>query len=146
MRYESFFLKNDSILLTDILEPNIKNLSIFIKISNFGNKISKITSFFFLFQFVFSFFDKLSCLRKALDEELGPCEAPKKIKAGLFASQKWLHAYGSSYHDSSWPSLINLVAATRLSTSRFHIDLTMMMMNSLQNEVSYQIIHGLGSY
>jgi hypothetical protein len=28
--------------------------------------------------------------------------------------------YGSSYHDSSWPSLMNSVAATHLSTSRFH--------------------------
>ncbi len=49
-------------LLTDILEPNIKNLSIFIKISNFGNKISKnhfIFILYFHFQFFFSFFDKL---------------------------------------------------------------------------------------
>jgi hypothetical protein len=61
-------------------------------------------------------------MRKALDEEEGlhpnwahVSEAPKtKIRAGLFASQKWLQGrlgYGSSYHDSSWPSFINSVAA-----------------------------------
>jgi hypothetical protein len=91
-------------------------------------------------------------MRKALDEEgLHPNWAhvrrlQKKLEYVFLPVKNGCKlVYGSSYHDSSWPSLINLVAATRLSTSRFHIDLTMMMMSSLQNEVSYQIIHGLSS-
>jgi hypothetical protein len=55
MRYESFFFLNDSILLTDILEPNIKNTEIVINFSNFGNKISKKSLHFFSFS-VFLFF------------------------------------------------------------------------------------------
>ncbi len=60
-------------------------------------KSQKITSFlFYSFIFSFSFLSLTNFFR------------------GLFASQKWLQGrlgYGSSYHDSSWPSFINSVAA-----------------------------------
>jgi hypothetical protein len=62
-------------------------------------------------------------MRKALDEEgLHPNWAhvrlPKKSEQVFLPVKNGCRlGYGSSYHDSSWPSLIN---STCLSTSRFH--------------------------